>query len=49
MSGAAVMAASTVAQAIRDGAVRLEGIADNPRREARMLLAHALWPHARTT
>ena len=31
----------TVARAIRDGAARLEGIADNPRREARLLLAHA--------
>ena len=36
------MTASTVAQAIRDGAVRLETVADNPRLEARLLLAHAL-------
>jgi len=42
MSGAAAMAASTVTQAIAEGAVRLEGIADKPRREARLLLAHAL-------
>jgi release factor glutamine methyltransferase len=42
MSGAALMAACTVAQAITDGAGRLEGIADNPRQEARLLLAHAL-------
>jgi release factor glutamine methyltransferase len=34
--------ATTIAQAIRDGAARLEGIADNPRLEARLLLAHAL-------
>jgi release factor glutamine methyltransferase len=34
--------ASTVAQAIRDGAVRLETVADTPRLEARLLLAHAL-------
>lgn len=33
---------TTVAGAIRDGAARLEGIADNPRLEARLLLAHAL-------
>ncbi|MGD0104135.1 MAG: peptide chain release factor N(5)-glutamine methyltransferase [Rhodopila sp.] len=32
----------TIAQALRDGAVRLNGIADNPRLEARLLLAHAL-------
>jgi release factor glutamine methyltransferase len=32
----------TVVQAIRDGAARLETIADNPRLEARLLLAHAL-------
>ncbi len=32
----------TVAQAIRDGAARLDGIADNPRLESRLLLAHAL-------
>jgi release factor glutamine methyltransferase len=32
----------TVAQAIRDGATRLDRIADNPRLEARLLLAHAL-------
>lgn len=32
----------TIAEAIRDGASRLEGIADNPRLEARLLLAHAL-------
>jgi release factor glutamine methyltransferase len=36
------MAVVTVAQAIRDGATRLDGIADNPRLEARLLLAHAL-------
>jgi release factor glutamine methyltransferase len=34
--------APTVAQAIDDGAARLEGIADNPRGEARLLLGHAL-------
>ena len=33
---------TTVAEAIRDGLRRLEGIADNPRLEARLLLAHAL-------
>jgi release factor glutamine methyltransferase len=33
---------TTVAQAIRDAAARLQGIADNPRLEARLLLAHAL-------
>jgi release factor glutamine methyltransferase len=32
----------TIAQALRDGAARLEGVADNPRHEARLLLAHAL-------
>jgi len=32
----------SIADALRDGAVRLAGIADDPRREARMLLAHAL-------
>jgi len=32
----------TIAQAIRDGAARLDGVADNPRLEARLLLAHAL-------
>jgi release factor glutamine methyltransferase len=32
----------TVALALRDGAARLAGIADNPRQEARLLLAHAL-------
>jgi release factor glutamine methyltransferase len=42
MSGTARTAACTVAQAITDGAGRLEGIADNPRQEARLLLAHAL-------
>jgi len=36
------MTTPTVAQAIRDGAARLDGIADNPRLEARLLLAHAL-------
>jgi release factor glutamine methyltransferase len=36
------MSAATIAQAIRDGADRLAGIADNPRLEARLLLAHAL-------
>jgi release factor glutamine methyltransferase len=34
--------AITVAQALRDAASRLDGIADNPRLEARLLLAHAL-------
>ncbi|HEY0183918.1 MAG TPA: peptide chain release factor N(5)-glutamine methyltransferase [Rhodopila sp.] len=34
-------ATTSVAGAIRDGATRLEGIADNPRFEARLLLAHA--------
>jgi release factor glutamine methyltransferase len=33
---------TSIALAIRDGAARLDGIADNPRREARLLLAHAL-------
>jgi release factor glutamine methyltransferase len=32
---------ATIAQAIREGATRLEGTADNPRLEARLLLAHA--------
>jgi release factor glutamine methyltransferase len=32
----------TVAHAIRDGAARLQSIADSPRLEARLLLAHAL-------
>jgi release factor glutamine methyltransferase len=32
----------TVAQALRDAAGRLDGIADNPRLEARLFLAHAL-------
>jgi release factor glutamine methyltransferase len=32
----------TIARAIRDGAARLDGVADNPRLEARLLLAHAL-------
>ena len=32
---------TTIAQAIRHGAERLEGVADNPHREARLLLAHA--------
>ena len=32
---------STIAQAIRHGAERLAGVADNPRWEARLLLAHA--------
>lgn len=36
------MTQRTVAQAIRDGGGRLTGIADNPRLEARLLLAHAL-------
>jgi release factor glutamine methyltransferase len=31
-----------IARAIRDGAARLKGIADNPNLEARLLLAHAL-------
>jgi release factor glutamine methyltransferase len=34
--------ASTIAQAISGGAARLEATADNPRLEARVLLAHAL-------
>jgi release factor glutamine methyltransferase len=33
---------TTVALAIRDGAAQLDGTADNPRLEARLLLAHAL-------
>jgi release factor glutamine methyltransferase len=33
---------TTIAQAITDGATRLLGIAETPRREARLLLAHAL-------
>ena len=33
---------NTIAQTIRDGAARLGGVADNPRLEARILLAHAL-------
>ncbi|HET6308903.1 MAG TPA: peptide chain release factor N(5)-glutamine methyltransferase [Rhodopila sp.] len=37
-----MVAVVSVAQAIREGAARLEGIADNPRLEARLLLAHAL-------
>jgi release factor glutamine methyltransferase len=32
---------TTIAEAIRLGAARLNGIADNPRQEARLLLAHA--------
>jgi len=36
------MTSTNVAQALRDGAARLNGIADNPRLEARLLLAHAL-------
>ncbi len=32
----------TVADAVRAGAARLQGVADNPRLEARLLLAHAL-------
>jgi release factor glutamine methyltransferase len=32
----------TVAGALREAAARLKGVADNPRREARLLLAHAL-------
>src|ERR1700733_1768343 len=31
-----------VAQALREAAARLEGVADNPRLEARLLLSHAL-------
>jgi release factor glutamine methyltransferase len=38
----AAVAGITVAQAIRDAAARLEGVAGNPRLEARLLLAHAL-------
>ncbi len=33
---------ATIAEAIRNGALRLRGIADNPRLECRVLLAHAL-------
>lgn len=33
---------TTIAEAVRDAAERLRPIADNPRHEARMLLAHAL-------
>jgi release factor glutamine methyltransferase len=33
---------ASIAQAIRDAAARLDGIADNPRLEARLLLAHTL-------
>lgn len=33
---------TSIAQAIQDGAARLAGITDNPRLEARILLAHAL-------
>jgi release factor glutamine methyltransferase len=40
-SAEVVSAPVTIAQAIRQGAARLEGIADNPRLEARILLAHA--------
>ena len=36
------MTAPTIARAISDGAARLDGIADNPRLEARLLLARAL-------
>jgi release factor glutamine methyltransferase len=32
----------TIAETIRDGALRLRDVADNPRLEARLLLAHAL-------
>jgi release factor glutamine methyltransferase len=42
MSGLRADADTTIAKAIRDGAARLDGIADNPRLEARLLLAHAL-------
>ncbi|WP_254073026.1 peptide chain release factor N(5)-glutamine methyltransferase [Acidisphaera sp. S103] len=38
----AALMSSTIARAISDGAVRLDQIADNPRLEARILLAHAL-------
>ena len=34
--------ACSIARAISDGAARLDGIADNPRLEARLLLARAL-------
>jgi release factor glutamine methyltransferase len=37
-----VSGVSTIAQAINDGAKRLVGVADNPRLEARLLLAHAV-------
>jgi release factor glutamine methyltransferase len=40
--GHAGIMSTTIAQAIRDGAVRLDGVAENPRLEARILLAHAL-------
>ncbi len=33
---------TTIAQAVRDAAARLDGITDNPRLEARLLLGHAL-------
>ena len=33
---------ATIAQALRDGAARLGAVAENPRLEARLLLAHAL-------
>lgn len=36
------IARTTIAQALTEGAARLQVIADNPRREARLLLAHAL-------
>jgi release factor glutamine methyltransferase len=36
------VAPTTLARAIRDGAARLEATTDNPRLEARLLLAHAL-------
>jgi release factor glutamine methyltransferase len=36
------MTPTTITDALRSGATRLEGIADNPRLEARLLLAHAL-------
>ncbi|WP_428493370.1 peptide chain release factor N(5)-glutamine methyltransferase [Rhodopila sp.] len=36
------IAPTTIAQAIRDGAAQLAPIADNPRLEARLLLAHAI-------
>jgi release factor glutamine methyltransferase len=40
--GHASIMSTTIAQAIRDGAIRLDGVAENPRLEARILLAHAL-------